>query len=746
MTKKKHLHKKAKVAQPLDSEQRQNADKCFEHGQYQQALKLYKILWKAIDPKEINSSVSKALKERLLLCYSERATTLTLKKMYKEACILWEAHQQYHPPTTLEFIEYYLLCLLFSGKLKKAAQLLTTYFNELKYSDRYSWFCSILALKLFLTRDTVIITSLPSDLFNFDPVTDVISLFDDPQFNQTMIENALHKISLRGAFKELRVALKGLLLYFSDLKQAQHLINKISVQSPYFAITKIIKAATLSGIALMEYLPTLTSHQFKLLGYLKGWTPQQCKQIMTFMQVFTDNDVKKKLDLLIQLKDHVPMILLKSYALKLLFHYPSGKMAVCHHFGAISPFEEKWISAIFQEKTEHFHMAYRDWEEGINLLKKEPSFAEQRQTIGLIKLHQASLTKKMDDDFWSIEKNYIDLLIESVDYLDDTRLEETMLTICQFYKASKQSKHYAEWLKKTQKKYPKNVDALLLAAENAVLRNQHKKAITFSSIVLNLDPSNSLAKQLLTHAKILQIRERIKQKKFTDLTQQIESAVTYQNSVQAPQIFAILHALGCYAQEKYAQAITYWSETYQKNQDNMLVYYVTLLEAKLAQIDLDPINNFLKKQCQIPITAEPLTYHILALSLTRIVAYSEQNQNLKQNVKEQILLYLWKKMHIQKKLSKDKPHENDLIVLCEKMGVLHAWPYSQWFAKQGEKYYSCMSVFTYYDIESQCHQTQSISEKNFYRLENLLLIVENSNPTLAIKIDNLLRKFAHRGC
>jgi tetratricopeptide (TPR) repeat protein len=143
------------------------------------------------------------------------------------------------------------------------------------------------------------------------------------------------------------------------------------------------------------------------------------------------------------------------------------------------------------------------WRQGITVLENRGG--ESVFKIALIMRHIAAHQESPEEA--------ISWLMDSLNADPDDR--ESYIKILQYYKRQEQETDtYKEWLDKSIKKFPNDLEVLNLAIKAATRNKAFKKAAQYAQALLKIDPVNTSAKQVLFTSHLAHARKLIKIKKF----------------------------------------------------------------------------------------------------------------------------------------------------------------------------------------------------------------------------------------
>ncbi|MDD5462676.1 MAG: hypothetical protein PHG00_13760 [Methylococcales bacterium] len=326
------------------------------------------------------------------------------------------------------------------------------------------------------------------------------------------IEPALKKLPFRSAFRDFRILMKAALQIPESVEQAQALLDRIPADSPYQQAAALLIALTRSGTALVNDLLQLNPSQIRLIAATKNFNQKQIELLDALVRQKSHLSDKVKFDLAVQYRE-IFGDQAKDYCLAALPAYPDGLRDFIRHFGAMDDFEAWRLKALSCERNSDFHGAEYYWQQAIAVLKTRDAKSAFR--IALIMRHIAAHQEEPEEKvLW---------LINSLDHDPDDR--ECYVKVLQYFEQQDQETGaYKEWLDKSIKQFPNDIELLGLAIQAAKRDHAFAKAAQYAQTLLKIDPVNTFAKQVLLSSHLTHARTWIKSKKFDLAEKEIQQA------------------------------------------------------------------------------------------------------------------------------------------------------------------------------------------------------------------------------
>jgi hypothetical protein len=603
---------------------------------YKEAIALYKELLAVSDDDKWQKQIA--------YCYLQRALTFAARGMLKEALVLWENHCQYTQPPYQAY-DYYIIWLIEAKNQTKIHTCLAQ-LSAQQLDKQYPGLASVLGL-LIMTAHSEFQQYLPQDsvfIAHFKLVQTALQAYQDS--NQEKLTETLKKLPYRSAFRDFRTLLNAVIVMPAEIEKTRSLLAKISENSPYNQMARLLQSSTLEGSALAEALLKFSSKQRRIIGQIKGLN---IKQLELVDQLFRRKDRlsdKVKFNLAIQYKALCGAEVAKQFCQELLVTYPVGIKDFKKKFSSINKFEENRLNALIYERDRNGYEAEFFWKKCVKILIDED--ADNNLKIALILRHIVNL-QEYDDE-------RTELLIESLDYDPDDR--DSYMQILDYYgKQQEAGKDYRLWLKKTVDKFPQDIDVLTLAINTATEKKAYKKASQYALKLLKIDPLNSFAKQVLFSSHLARTRQLIKDKKYQLVENEIQQAEKLNlDKVHITQI-QLMRGLFCFFDQDKQQGLQLIVESLNKlNSDPLNASFQAIMEAQLTGL---PVATLLR---ELPSAKE----HILsAQELTRFIRRLKEyvNEDANQQLLHKSLAKI--KSSLKESLLQPTVDENQLLTLCQ---------------------------------------------------------------------------------
>lgn len=606
-------------------------------GQYKEAIDLYKALLKHENYADWRQAMAQ--------CYLQRALAFAAKGMIKEALVLWENYAQ-NTESPHETRDLYISWLLQTNNMAKVNGCLGQ-LSAQQLDENYPELASLLGL-LIITEKVSCLDLLPQDsvfIKHLGFAQEALNAYQNNQLED--IEPILKKLPFRSAFRDFRTLMKAVLLIPESVEQAQSLLAKIPADSPYQQAGALLLAVTHKGATLVNDLLQFIPAQTGIIKEAKSFDKQQSELLDTLIKQKDRLSDKIKFNLAIQYQTLFTADLAKQYCLAALSAYPAGQRDFIRHFGAVDEFEAWRLKALTCERDRDFNGAEYYWQQGITVLKTRG--AEAAFKIALIMRHIAVYQQSPE--------GAIIWLMDSLEHDPDDR--ESYVKILQYFERQEQkSDAYKEWLNKSIKKFPNDVEILGLAIKASARNKAFKKAAQYAQAMLKIDPVNTFAKQVLFTSHLAHARKLIKSKKFHLVEKEIQQAETLTLGKRYLLLAQLMRGFFVFISEDKKQCVTLIAESVQKLHDGLVcAYFCAALEALLLDLQIAPVVKGLP-----PLTQDHLlSQQEMALLIKLIQQYDDDNvsQSLLHKTLEKI------KTVIKQSLKQQDYSEELLLSLCQ---------------------------------------------------------------------------------
>lgn len=604
-------------------------------GKYKDAIELFKRLLRNSDNSE--------WRRQLAFCYLQRAKTFAEKGLLKEAQVLWENYRQHAQPP-YEAYDQYLFWSVQTQKpdaLRATLKQLTARQLDKDYPELATVFGA-----LVLTGNSELAQALPQDSVfctHLKIAQNALRCYRDQ--DPAGMDEALKQLPYRSAFRDFRTLLKASVAASTSRTETESLLRKIAATSPYSQAARLLLACTCKGSALAHELLGFNPPQRRLIEEITGLNQQQVEFVKALDKQKTPFSDKIKFNLAARFQSLFGADLAQRFCLATLATYPAGRRDYVKTFGTLDEFEENRLLALNCERDNNYYDAAYYWRQCIKALTQQGG-KDYSLKIALILRH---MTESQPEP-----KEQILLLTESLEHDPDDK--DCYLQILRHYgQMPDTADGYKQWLDQALDKFPQDIDVLTLATQAATNNKTYKKAIQYASKLLQIDPLNTFAKQIVFSSHLAHARRLIKTKKYHRAEDEIRQAEALRPGKNQTLHTQMMKAFLCFASDDKAKGLQMIAETLSKlNTGPVAAHFQAAIEALLNGLPvatvlraMPPADAQLLSPQELTRLIELITqyrkeddkHELISKALNKIKAPLKQSV-LRQNYQEDLLLTL----------------------------------------------------------------------------------------------------------
>jgi len=451
-----------------------------EKENFSKGIELYRFLVKR-EPNE------KKWLDLLASTYDSRIKQLAAKGMVKEALAILNNKGKYLVESSDSYTR--LRLLLNSGEHKQAAELLKKTSGDLERKQRQMVESFFAAQLIAGKRDLLPLLPASSGLVAHYPLISQALRFWNENKPEEMAQ-ALRAIPFTSPFKPLRLILKGLVTQESGLEsEAQKIFEKIEPNSPFYHLASLLSIRGHSD-KVTDTLSHMQEFGIDISPKHLGISTKTVNHFSRLKKVI--DDPNKLFQYLANNRKMLGEELTRKICFKMLPLTPNNMKNYQRFFGLPSDFEMARIVSLSCEQDGNLEDAAIYWEKTCSILKSP----ENNLAKAIIHRHTSKLLQKSEYEIDGLDE--IDELEKSLHY--DPSHKPTHIWLLNFFRSNK--KKHRSLLNRALKYLPEDVDILLIAVEDAIFRNAHKKASTIADKILRIDPINSKARDLIIKAHL----------------------------------------------------------------------------------------------------------------------------------------------------------------------------------------------------------------------------------------------------
>lgn len=511
----------------------------LQAGRFREAVEDYKQLLKREPRPEWREALADA--------YLGRAGQLADKGMFKEAAALWE---NMAGTCGERQRECYLEWLLRAGREVRGARMFAEATEEFRASP---------AGRRIATRLAALLACGHEDLLEVLPV-------DSPLVRQreavmtamqaycrgddAALQAGLKTIPFRSPYRELRLLLQGLTALDKDPQVARSALEQITADSPLARFAELARSATLEGTALLEAVIRWPVPERDLTLTLKGWDRDRI-ELTGQLPDPRQASPKVLFQFAMRNADRIEATRLEPFCRALLPHHPGGIPVFEKHFRPLTDAERARIHALAAECRDDPAAALGHWSNCVESLLPPRSDTDDALEAALILRHMAELRRRLDGpDPWN-EARW-DELVRSLALDPDDK--PTYLRLLEIARQRDDHKAQDYWIERAVERFPEDAEVLMAAGMAAYRRQSFKKAARFAAGLLERDPINPHARNLLISCHLGHARKQIKAGKHEPAERELAEAATHAREEDQHGIVALLQGFLALRRDAAAQA------------------------------------------------------------------------------------------------------------------------------------------------------------------------------------------------
>jgi tetratricopeptide (TPR) repeat protein len=443
--------------------------------------------------------------------YRGRARALAAKRMFKEAAIVLE--NTLAANGTLCDPLLYVQCLIRDGQQQKAAA------HALLYVGRQSALPNDEGVALEDLTAALLLTASPRP----DPARpsspertrwlELAAASRDALEAWTKgarpeeVERHLSRISLRSAFRPVRLLVKVLLDGPHEAERSRQLLQTIGQQSAFVGLREAVEAAV-GGDVDPAVWHRLTPAQQTFVAEMRG-LPASASRFLTGSAEAARGGAAPLFAFLLRQADLTPAEI-RSACLNLLPQLTDRLPQFEKAFGPLSALERHRIHALAAEARGEWRKAESFWNRAAEAISD--SDPQAGLTRGVILRHLADLAERHPQIEGDPADPYGD---PATTYLErschaDPDHVPAVLALMARYRSEERDKDWQQLAAEAAQRFPDNRAALQQATEAAVARKAFRKAAGFARRLLAIDPINLAVRRQMIRLQIAHARKQMR--------------------------------------------------------------------------------------------------------------------------------------------------------------------------------------------------------------------------------------------
>ena len=577
-------HRKGKAKPMVLSPQalEQQGQEHLQAGRYKEAIDSYKLL--------IKQDSQPQWREALATAYLGRAEALAARGMFKEAAVLWE--NMTHLCDGERGKERYLIWLIKAGRYVRAANLYSQAGEQFQADQPgrkvAAWLGGLLVvetpeLKAAFAQDAPLIRQLASA----QAALSAYCRMDD-----TALAEHLKQIPYHSAYRDLRQFLQGMTRLKSDPASAIEFIDKIPADSPYAALVGAARMAIGEAEDLPDALTTLQDTELDFIGVVRGLTPPQLvllKSLRRLESVKPKPSRKLMFEFILEHRQVFDATTAKRLCQSALAWYPEGVQLYRKVFGSLAEADHLRVHACQCEQRHDIRGAIQYWLEYVDCLQAGPDQNGNRLKAALVLRHCALLQPPFDEE----QDRSLEWLIHSLEL--DPQHKDSYLEVLSRLDRYGQNQAYNLWLAKAIKFLPQDSDILMAAARTALVRHTYSKAAGYALNLLERDPINSAARDLLIDTHLAQAGKKITTSQYSAAEKLLSKAMAYAREDQQRGRIELRRGFLFFMRGTDHAALEHWTRGYRLCGGGIDIDCRLLIEARTFKLKISLMTQHLTR-------------------------------------------------------------------------------------------------------------------------------------------------------
>jgi tetratricopeptide (TPR) repeat protein len=501
------------------------AAEALRQERFKEAIELFKLAIRQ-DPRP-------EWKESLADAYRSRARALAGKRMFKEAAMVLE--NTLAPDGTVRDPLLYLRCLIREGQHQKAAAHVLQYIgNEsaLPAAERAPLEELTAALLVAVPQRLDPARAAPSERTRWLELAtasqDALAAWVNGASAEEM-DRQLNRISLRSAFRPVRLLLKSLTTVPQDADRTRRLLEAVPPGSPFFPFRQAVEAAVLGERVLdAEGWNRLTAAQQTFVAETRG-LPGAASQFLARSSEAARGGPATLFAFLLKQPD-LPQAEVRSACLNLLPQIPDHLPRFERSFGPLSNLERHRVQALAAEARGDWGKAERSWRATVATIAQGGDDRQGKLSQGVVFRHLAQLAVKHHEiEGGDVVDDPVIFYLERSREADPEHVPTVLELIGHYRKASR----FIDWhrlVDEAVQRFPEDSQLLLQATESAMARKAYKKAAGFARRLLRIDPINAGVRRQMIELHVAHARKQVRAKRPDLAAKELSGAAEWERS------------------------------------------------------------------------------------------------------------------------------------------------------------------------------------------------------------------------
>jgi tetratricopeptide (TPR) repeat protein len=478
------------------------AAEALQQGRFKEAIELFRQLLRQDPQPQWKAGLNDA--------YGGRARSLAAKQMFKEAAMVLE--NTLAADGTLRDPFLYVTCLVREGQQAKAAAHVLNYIGNasLPANERPALEELAAALLVAVTPPPAAVCTEPAERTQwreFAAASRAAMAAWLEGAAPDAIEPLLNRISLRSAFRPLRLLLKTLITPPTpeEAGRTRRLLDTIAPGSPFHALRLAVEAALTPRLDADSW-HRLTPTQQAFVAETGG-LPVTAMQGLSRLNEAARGGPAMLFGYL-QKPSDLPAADVRSACLNLLPHLPDRLAQFEKSFGPLARRERHRIQALAAEARNDWEAAEQSWCRTAEAIAEDGDERTARLSQGVIYRHLAELALRNREIEGDMSGNAHLFYLERSCEADPDHIP-SLLQRLTGYRREGREKDWHRLADEAVQRFPQDSQILLQATQSAVARHAYKKAIGFARRLLQIDPINPAVRRQMIELQVAHARKQM---------------------------------------------------------------------------------------------------------------------------------------------------------------------------------------------------------------------------------------------
>ncbi|MFL5287034.1 MAG: tetratricopeptide repeat protein, partial [Rhodopila sp.] len=457
---------------------------------------------------------------------------LAAKKMFKEAAMVLE--NTIAPDGTVRDSRLYLTCLIRDGQQPKAAAYLLRCLSgsALPAAERPALEELAAALLVAVPQLPEVAAAAPSGSSRWRELAtasrEALAAWIDGASAEE-IDRSLNRISLRSAFRPVRLLLKSLITPPQDNERTRHLLETIQPASPFYPFRQAVEAVLAGEQGLNAYeWEQLTPAQQAFVAETRGLSARASQAVARLSEAASAGPAVLFGYLLKQ--PELPQAEVRSACLNLLPQVPDRVPQFEKTFGPLSNLERHRVKALAAEARSDWEAAGRAWRAAAESIARSGADRQAMLSQGIIYRHIAHLAKVHPEiEGGDVFGDAVTFYLERC-YAADPEHIPTLLELIGQYRKELQDKDWHRLVDEAVQRFPNDSQVLLQATEAAVARKAYKKAAGFARRLLEINPINYGVRRQMIELQVAHARKQMRAKRPDLAAKELSAAAEWERA------------------------------------------------------------------------------------------------------------------------------------------------------------------------------------------------------------------------